>query len=210
MTHVTLAISIDVPMYCAGVEATLKSAGFLVEAPPDPGDWARRKGTRGERAVLLTLLTPSSNLIEVERLSRYRSVCVVALLRPVIPSLYLGAVSAGATGAVDWSAQRHEMVRAIEAALDGQALIPTSVLRDLARGHGPWLPSDEQRECLRRLAEGETVGSIGRALHHSEREMFRRLKGLYGDLGAAGRQDAIGRAIHLGLLDASALASGVA
>jgi DNA-binding CsgD family transcriptional regulator len=126
---------------------------------------------------------------------------VVVLLNTPEPSAILEAITAGATGAIHWTASETELLRAIDAAMAGLAILPVELIRALAPGSEVWLLSEEETMCIRSIASGETVSSLAETIHYSERETFRRLKNLYRRLGATGRDEAIARAAKLGLLD---------
>jgi len=176
----------------AVVEAALQRAGFeAVGADTTPS------------AVLITLRAPEA-CIEIERQAA-SGATVVALLPDPTAAEHAHALSHGATGTVDWSADPDEIVAVLRVALEGQARLPVAIARELASewpgAHAPRPDfSDEEIEWITDLARGTPVARLADDSGYSERAMFRRLHDVYTRLGAANRAEAIVAAERLGLL----------
>lgn len=147
-------------------------------------------------------VTSGGDVELIRDLASHRGITVVALLRTVTAARYASVLAAGAAGAVDWAASAAEIVEALKAALDGRCLLPLEVARSLAAtgGRESRLTAAEF-DWLRSLSQGVKVASLAERYHYSEREMFRRLRGLYGRLGVDGRHQAISKAAELSLME---------
>jgi DNA-binding NarL/FixJ family response regulator len=200
MREAPVVVVTDVPMFKAGLQAVLSSAGFCIEDPPDSIEWARTKAAQRRRAGIVLTIGPGAADRELGRFSLFRCVSVLALTHVAEPAVQLAAIAAGASGAINWSADSPSIIRALDAALLGLAVLPATFLRYLAPRDGSWVASEEQVDCLRLLAVGMPVRSMAHDFHYSEREMFRRLRALYDRLGASGRHEALIRAKQLGLV----------
>src|SRR5258707_106441 len=98
------------------------------------------------------------------------------------------AVRAGVPCVLPRQASPEVLRRAVAAAIDGQAVLPVSVVAGLAAGAGlpaGSVPSDDKLAWLRALAAGVTVAQLAEQVGYSERAMFRLLKSLYRDLGVS-------------------------
>jgi DNA-binding NarL/FixJ family response regulator len=200
MRTVPVGVASDVPVYRAGLHAVLTAAGFRAEQPADPLEWARSITACGGRAALVITI-PSGAAIELLRpFAHLRGVAILALTHVSSPAIQLAAVTAGASCAVGWSEDPADLLRALDAALAGMAILPSSFVRELSAREGAWAATEEQLTCLRMLKEGTPVRAIARELHYSERETFRRLRALYQSLGTRERRVALDRAIELGLV----------
>ncbi len=175
-----------------GVEAALEKAGFAsIDAATDPA------------AVLITLRPPEA-CADIERYAA-GGATVVALLPDPTAAEHAHALSHGATGTVDWSADPDEIVAVLRVALEGQARIPVAIARELASewpgAHAPRPEfTEEEAEWIADLARGIPVARLADDSGYSERAMFRRLHDIYSRLGAANRAEAIVAAERLGLL----------
>jgi DNA-binding NarL/FixJ family response regulator len=197
-----LAVIDPLPMYQQGVVAVLSAAGYQVDIPSDPQDWAHR-GRKG--IVLLTLATTA----DWELLGRLRAVApeqhIIAMLTDESAGLGARAVRAGARSVLPREVTAVVLRRTVEATIEGQTVLPAGVAVVLATGAvaagdtDPVITAD-QLVWLRHLAEGMTVAELARLIGYSERAMFRLLQGLYRQLGARTRIEAIIRAQEQGLL----------
>jgi len=186
------------PAYREGLATSLRAAGFrpseassthtLVDACPDGVLLA--EVARAPKPVLerLAASTPELRL--------------VALTASAGCDAYRAALRLGFHGAVAEDAQLVDIVGAILDVIRGQVALPLTVARALAGGGPDAQPrfSSEHVLWLRLLAEGRCVASIARTVGYSERQMYRRLRQLYEQLGARGRGEAIERAVAEGLL----------
>jgi DNA-binding NarL/FixJ family response regulator len=190
----TVAVVETAVSFRRGVEAALQRAGFdSVEADAAPS------------AVLITLRPPEA-CSEIERQAASGATVVVLLPEPTAAE-HAHALSHGATGTVDWSADPEEIVAVLRVALEGQARIPVAIARELASewpgAHAPRPEfSEEEIEWITDLARGTPVARLADDSGYSERAMFRRLHDIYTRLGATNRAEAIVAAERLGLLSA--------
>ncbi|MET8354531.1 DNA-binding response regulator [Micromonospora sp. NPDC005206] len=197
-----LAVIDPLPMYRQGVVAVLSAAGYQVEVPADPVNWARR--SRSD-LVLLTLATTG----DWDLLGRLRDIApaqqVIAVLTEESAGLGVRAVRAGARSVLHREVTPVALRRTVEATIDGQTVLPAAVAVILAGGA---VAAEETRQAitaaeltwLRHLAAGMTVAELSRIAGYSERAMFRLLQGVYRQLGARSRIEAIVRAQERGWL----------
>lgn len=204
MTPVTghVAVLDPLPMYQQGVAATLAEAGHIVEVPADPLAWLRRMSCA---VVLLTLSCQSDWELLTQLGESNASVAVIALLDEESPALGVRAVRAGARSVLLRRATAAALRRAVDAAMDGQAVLPAAVLAALGAssdipGPGQLIPSTRQLEWLRQLAAGSTVTHLATRAGYSERAMFRLLQALYRQIGVRTRIEAVMMARDLGWL----------
>ncbi|WP_444947436.1 DNA-binding response regulator [Micromonospora ureilytica] len=196
-----LAVIDPLPMYRQGVVAVLSAAGYQVEVPADPVNWVRRGSSN---LVLITLATTE----DWDLLSRLRETTpeqhVIAVLTQTSAKTGVRAVRAGARSVLHREVTAVALRRTVEATIDGQAVLPFGVAAMLAGG----AVDEETRQAiteaevtwLRHLAAGMTVAELARLAGYSERAMFRLLQGVYRQLGARSRIEAIVRAQEQGWL----------
>ncbi|MEU7918967.1 DNA-binding response regulator [Micromonospora zamorensis] len=197
-----LAVIDPLPMYRQGVVAVLSAAGYQVETPPDPVNWVRSRPS--EDLVLLTLATTE----EWDLLSRLRETTpeqhVIAVLTQTSARIGVQAVRAGARSVLHREVTAVALRRTVEATIDGQTVLPVAVAALLAGGAADEAPRQAITEAeltwLRHLAAGMTVAELARLAGYSERAMFRLLHGVYRQLGARSRIEAIVRAQEQGWL----------
>jgi two-component system, NarL family, response regulator YdfI len=190
---VYVAVVDPVPLFRHGVVAALSGLGHLVEEPVDAVEWLH---TRPGGMVLLTLHS-AEDLDQVIALCRVRPrPLVIALSSDEIPSLGVRAVRAGARSVVARTATVSALRRAVDATLDGEAVMPADVANLLVAGQGErpprrQAPSAQQVAWLRRLSDGWTVTRLAADAGYSERAMYRLLKALYQQIGANTRLEAM-------------------
>ena len=200
MRSVAVAVACDVPTMGVGLQTILAEAGFAAERPTNPLDWARSKAAAGHAAALVAVIRPGRAIQVLAPFAHLRGIAVLALTHSSNPAIQLAAITAGACGAISWSADPREVLVALEAAVAGMALLPVSFVRQLAPREGSWVANDEQLLCLQLLDTGAPMRTIADAMHVSEREAFRRLQSLYQGLGATDRRTALRQAADLGLV----------
>jgi DNA-binding NarL/FixJ family response regulator len=215
----TVIITGSFPAFAAGLAAILRAEGFDATCLPDPG----ARGQTGRGDALLVIVEPGQApagatggepgpasgpgpMADLTWLTRDRDdqVLVVMLVSPE-PADYVQALRAGANAVLDWHASPTDIGCALRAALASHTVLPTSVARSLA-STAP-LPSSAmftgpEVRWLRLLAAGGSVARLARTEGYSQREVFRRLSGLYKRLGARNRPEAIALAARYGLLEA--------
>jgi DNA-binding NarL/FixJ family response regulator len=115
----------------------------------------------------------------------------------------LPAIEAGATGYLLKEAPREELVRAVEAAARGQAVLsPTVATRLLGqvRKPAPAPLSQREREVLELIAQGSTNREAAKRLHISETTVKTHLLHVYAKLGVNDRAAAVAAAFSRGYL----------
>jgi len=211
---VPIAVSPAVVRYRRELLDALQESGFPPDQPPDIFAWARG-GSR--RAIILTLST-RRELTAVARLQKRADAVVVVLLADLRPSVYRQVLAAGGFP-VAWNAPPADVVGVLEAAINGQELVPrgvaTGVTTALASNPPPeggaaepgaaaelggMHPLDEtELDILARVARGDTDRRIATALRVSERTVRRRLHMIFSKLGVASRIQAGIYAAKIGL-----------
>jgi DNA-binding NarL/FixJ family response regulator len=197
---VRIAVSDPLPAFQHGIMAALGDAGFNPEAPKDVLTWSRQVP---RRVVLLTLQSSSDWALLAELAGPDPELLVIALLTESSTATYVRALIAGAIGVVPRDAPPDTLKKVFEAALAGQSLLPTEVVRALAssrdlRDEGSTTPSAHEIEWLRMLAGGMTVAQLGDHFGYSERAMFRLLRNLYQRMQVGSRTEALMRAHEQG------------
>ena len=201
---VPIAVSPTVVRYRRGLLDALQESGFPPDQPPDIFAWARGGG---RRAIILTLST-RKELTAVARLQNRADIVVVVLLTDPRPSEYRQVLAAGGFP-VAWDVPPADVVGVLEAAINGQVLVPRGVATgiawnaerdDGAAKPGGMHPLDEtELDILARVARGDTDRRIATALRVSERTVRRRLHMIFSKLGVASRIQAGIYAAKIGL-----------
>jgi DNA-binding NarL/FixJ family response regulator len=118
-------------------------------------------------------------------------------------SYVLPAIEAGATGYLLKDAPRAELIRAVQAAARGQAVLSPSVAtRLMSRVRTPAVEPLSQRELevLALVAAGSTNREAAAALFISEATVKTHLLNIYAKLGVSDRTAAVSAAYNRGLL----------
>jgi len=190
------------PLVCfrRGLAAALTLAGFEPFEPPDLEDWVRS----GDTAALVIALLGE---LDAKWLRGLRDCAptmpAVALLPEVTVDGYRWALRSGATSALGRDAPPEDIIETLCSACRGQATMPAQIALAMAMAVGPEehpALTDAEVRWLIALSEGRTVVELARESGYSEREMFRRLNGLYGHMGVSGRTDALLAAQRWGLV----------
>lgn len=197
MTCRAVALIDPTPAYRKGLAMALKEAGFMPEEPANLREWVR---SARSPLILLTIRGEADWDIVPDN----AGVPIVALLPSATPADYSAVLRRGATGAAPWDAAPEDIVRVLEGATEGLAVLPIEVARSLAENDciaaaPDWITAT-MTECLRRLAGGITIGALARTEGCSERAMYRRLQCLYGRIGVSSRSEAIVAASRWGLI----------
>jgi DNA-binding NarL/FixJ family response regulator len=201
-----IAIVTDVPTCAYGLDALLSEAGyepFQVDRQTGPGSWAAMVA-----AVFVVTDLRQLDLVRAVRTER-PEIPIITLMAVEGTSAQLDALRSGAISALSWDTSRETILRAVEAAFAREGLLSGALVRALASGAaaaGERIPVDESEAAwLRKLYQGVAVSKLAVAEGYSEREMFRRLSGLYRRMGAANRYQAITLAVGWGLLEQAEL-----
>lgn len=113
------------------------------------------------------------------------------------------AIRAGATGYLLKDAPRPELLRAVRAAANCEAVLSPSVaarLMDRVRSPTPGLLSQREHQVLVLIAAGATNREVATRLLISEATVKTHLLNVYGKLGVNDRAAAVGEAFNRGLL----------
>jgi DNA-binding NarL/FixJ family response regulator len=191
------------PLYQHGTAAVLSAAGYEVDTPSDVLSWLR-----GGLRTVVVLTLDSERAWRLLHALRDRPVGqhVIAVVLADSVGTGIRAMRAGAQSVLHRSVTPAGLRRAVDATVDGQAVLPAAVAAALATGLDP---ADEDRQqatavelaWLRQLAAGVTVAQLAVDAGYSERAMFRRLQSLYRRLGVRTRIEAIVLAQQHGWLD---------
>jgi DNA-binding NarL/FixJ family response regulator len=192
----------------AGVAAVARAHGVEVTAETlavrDAVELARLE------APDLVVLGAAADLPPADAARRLRSLRPAPTLVVLLPTGYddhTGYLAAlGARALVRRTAAAEELGAAIDAALKGETHVSPALHGALAGRLRPREPADtaglsaREREVLAFLAEGRTNREIAAALSVSVATVKSHLVHIYAKLGAGNRNEALGKALGLGLL----------
>jgi DNA-binding NarL/FixJ family response regulator len=204
------AIRDPIPAYRQGIARELSNAGYETAEPGDCAAWIQRfRSAAHSTDYGLAVLVSVRNDADLEALTALRGqdeqTALLALLVEPAADGYRRALTAGASGAVNYAAPPDEIVAALEATWAGVVRLPRTVAVELLSrpGQAPTAPSIDEHD-IRRLAALASGWSVERLANHenfSTRAMFRHLQELYRALGVANRHQAVVVAARCGLLD---------
>ncbi|QQQ73471.1 response regulator transcription factor [Saccharothrix sp. 6-C] len=165
--------------------------------------------TAGERlrpdVILMDLRMPGADGVSAIRELAKRGVPsrVLVLTTYDTDSHVLTAIEAGATGYLLKDAPREELVRAVEAAARGQAVLSPAVATRLVgqvRRPAPAPLSQRELEVLELIARGSTNREAAKRLFISETTVKTHLLHVYAKLGVKDRAAAVAAAFSRGYL----------
>jgi len=194
-----LAVSDPLPMFRHGVTAILADLCATIDTPMDLRSWCQGAMSR---LVIMSVLTNQDWLL-LQELGSRPDISILVVLAENDAESDVRAYQAGAVGVVQRDVDPAQLRGAVEAILEGRAIVPIGVLRALISGHtdATVLPTAAELDWLSALAAGVTVSEIARRAGYSERMMFRLLGDVYRKLGTTRRLDAIVLAKNRGLID---------
>ncbi|MFJ8957799.1 response regulator [Lentzea sp. NPDC102401] len=204
---ITLLIVDDHPVVRDGLRGMF-GADPRFEVVGEAADGAEAVAT-GERlrpdVILMDLRMPGTDGVAAIRELAERGVPsrVLVLTTYDTDSHVLPAIEAGATGYLLKEAPREELVRAVEAAARGQAVLsPTVATRLLSqvRKPAPAPLSQRELEVLELIAQGATNREAGKRLFISETTVKTHLLHVYAKLGVNDRAAAVAAAFSRGYL----------
>jgi DNA-binding NarL/FixJ family response regulator len=191
-------------MMRAGFKAVLESTGNIkVVAEAGTGEEAVRAAIEmNPDVVLMDIRMPGMDGIEATRLlPRHR---VLILTTFGLDEYIINALRAGASGFLLKDAPTEEVVAAVRAVAAGDAVLSTSVTRQLLDQIARRLPAavsrqpreldaltQREQEVLRMLAAGLSNAEIARALVVSEATVKSHVSALLGKLGLRDRVQAV-------------------
>jgi DNA-binding NarL/FixJ family response regulator len=188
------------PVYRYGLAALLRAVGIRCSSTSSTDQLGEVLAATGTRVLVLDAVVAASLPRPLGNTAN--GLFAVHVVPELTSATYAHALRSGATGVVAVDAELHHAVDVIRAAAAGNSLLGADVARSLCRPATSSAPqvSVRERAWLRRLGDGATVAGLARADGYSEREMYRRLAGLYSRLGAANRTGALVLAERWGLL----------
>ena len=212
MSRLRVVIADDQPLMRAGFKTVLEATG-TIEVVGEAGD--------GEEAVRVTeRLTPDVVLMDIQmprldgieatrRLPRHK---VLILTTFGLDEYIVEALRAGASGFLLKDARPQELVGAVRAVADGDAVLSAAVTRRLLDQVAHRLPApvphadglesltERELEVLRLLAAGLSNAEIAAALTVSEATVKTHVSHLLGKLGLRDRVQAVILAYERGLV----------
>jgi DNA-binding NarL/FixJ family response regulator len=204
MTKLRVVIADDQPMMRAGFKAVLEATGDIeVVAEASDGEEAVRAANEHvPDVVLMDIRMPGIDGIEAtRRLPRQR---VLILTTFGLDQYILEALRAGASGFLLKDAPTQEVVAAVRAVAAGDAVLSTTVTRQLLDQVARRLPAavprgpdeldvltEREHEVLRMLANGLSNAEIAAALVVSEATVKSHVSHLLGKLGLRDRVQAV-------------------
>jgi len=155
--------------------------------------------------ILMDLRMPGMDgVTAITELARAGSTARVLVLTTYDSDSYvLPAIAAGATGYLLKDAPRAELLRAVRAAANHEAVLSPTVaarLMNRVRTPSPGLLSPRESEVLKWVAAGATNREVAARLLISEATVKTHLLNLYSKLGVGDRAAAVAEAFNLGLL----------
>jgi DNA-binding NarL/FixJ family response regulator len=207
---ISLLVADDHPVVRDGLRGVFEGdPDFTVAGEAGDGALAvDRAIALGVDVVLMDLRMPRMGGVEAIRLLRGRAPAIRVLVLTTFDSDadVLPAIEAGATGYLLKDAPRDELVRAVRAAHQGQAVLAPSVAQKLI-GHvrAPAAASrdmltERELEVLRLVAAGTTNREAAKRLFISEATVKTHLLHLYAKLGVRDRAAAVAAGYEAGLL----------
>jgi DNA-binding NarL/FixJ family response regulator len=207
---ISLLVADDHPVVRDGLRGVFEGDPDFTVAG-EAGDGAEavdRAIALGVDVVLMDLRMPRMSGVEAIRVLHARAPGIRVLVLTTFDSDadVLPAIEAGATGYLLKDAPRDELVRAVRAAHQGQAVLAPSVAQKLI-GHvrAPAAApregvTDRELEVLRLVAAGTTNREAAKRLFISEATVKTHLLHLYAKLGVRDRAAAVAAGYEAGLL----------
>jgi DNA-binding NarL/FixJ family response regulator len=177
----------------------------VVGEASDGGEAVRLAQALGPDVILMDLRMPGMDgVTAIAELTRRRIPARVLVLTTYDTDSYvLQAIEAGATGYLLKDAPRTELLRAVRAAAQGQAVLSPSVasrLMSRVREPGEDPLSQRELEVLELVAAGTTNREAAARLFISEATVKTHLLHIYAKLGVGDRAAAVAEAFNRGLL----------
>jgi DNA-binding NarL/FixJ family response regulator len=208
---IKLLIADDHPVVRDGLSSMFaREPGFEVLGEAADGSEAVRLAQALQPdVILMDLRMPGTDgVTAIAELARQGVAARVLVLTTYdTDSHVLPAIEAGATGYLLKDAPRAELIRAVQAAARGQAVLSPSVAtRLMSRVRTPVVEPLSQRELevLALVAAGNTNREAAAALFISEATVKTHLLNIYAKLGVSDRTAAVSAAYNRGLLTPAA------
>lgn len=183
----------------------LTAVGYAVLAPLDVPAWVRED----DEHKLVVTTDSHEQLGMLDRLHADAPGLPSVVLLSGSDAACYGAALQRCTAAVPADGPTDDVLLAVQAARSGYTPVPVPLARELAGqvglGGRPLGPAPQltagQLSWLRSLAAGASTARLAQQTGRADREMARLLSGLYAQLGARTRTEALLHAARLGLLD---------
>jgi DNA-binding NarL/FixJ family response regulator len=204
---IRLLIADDHPVVRDGLSGMFAAdpAFEVVGEAADGAEAVRLAGSLEPDVVLMDLRMPGMDgVAAITELARTGSPARVLVLTTYDSDSYvLPAIAAGATGYLLKDAPRDELLRAVRAAANHEAVLAPSVaarLMDRVRPPAPALLTPREHEVLTWVAAGATNREAAARLLISEATVKTHLLNIYAKLGANDRASAVAAAFTRGIL----------
>jgi DNA-binding NarL/FixJ family response regulator len=208
---IKLLIADDHPVVRDGLSSMFaREPGFeVLGEAADGGEAVRLAQALQPDVILMDLRMPGMDGVTAisELARRGLTARVLVLTTYDTDSHVLPAIEAGATGYLLKDAPRAELVRAVQAAARGQAMLsPAVATRLMSRVRAPAAEALSQRELevLGLVAAGNTNREAAATLFISEATVKTHLLNIYAKLGVSDRTAAVAAAYNRGLLTPAA------
>jgi DNA-binding NarL/FixJ family response regulator len=204
MSRLRVVIADDQPMMRAGFKAVLEATGTIeVVAEAENGEEAVRAAREhAPDVVLIDIRMPEMDGIEATR--RMPNQRVLILTTFGLDEYIIDALRAGASGFLLKNAPTQEVIDAVRAVAQGDAVLSPAITRQLLDQVGRRLPApvskapdavaaltDREREVLRMMAGGMSNAEIAEALVVSDATVKSHVSNLLGKLGLRDRVQAV-------------------
>lgn len=209
---IRVLIADDQPLMRTGFKTVLEATGqIVVVAEADDGEEAVEQAQRHHPdVILMDVRMPRLDGIEAtRRLPRHK---VLVLTTFGLDEYIVDALRAGASGFLTKDVPRQELVAAVKAVANGDAVLSPKVTRQLLDRVAHRLPqttptqdletlTDREREVLQLIAGGLSNAEIATALVVAEPTAKRHVSNLLGKLGLRDRVQAVIYAYEHGVIE---------
>lgn len=195
------------PLVRLGVAQVVRARGARIAGEVAHGDEGVRLGTRAGATLLVLGLVHDTPLPELVRRAVDGGAQVLALVDHGSRDELAGMAGRGVAGLVSRTIRPEELDDALDRIERGERVISPALLPLLM---GVVTPAEDEvgeggltrkeREVLARLADGMTNREIAEALYITPATVKTHLAHIYSKLGATNRQEALARAVALGVL----------
>lgn len=210
MTPIRVLIVDDHPIFRDGLRTALRAEGIEVVGEAGNGDEAIAvAATCSPDVVLMDLQMPGRSGIEATRaiIETQSAVAILVLTMSEDIDAVFAAIRAGARGYLLKGAERPEVLRAIHAVAEGEAIFGPGIAERLLSSFAtdatpaPPLPelTDREREVLTLVADGYTNPAIAAKLFVSPKTVRNHVSNILTKLQARDRHDAARIAREAGL-----------
>jgi DNA-binding NarL/FixJ family response regulator len=169
--------------------ASFASFGIRVLGPDDD---------RGTADVLVWALEPDTGEAALERL--HPAVRVLVLVEAPSPDAVSRLLALGAKAVLDRAGDPETIAHAAVSVARGYLVLPSERSAALLPSFITQQLTGEELGWMQALATGQDVGALAEVVGISEREMYRKLRAVYGKLRTATRAGALRRLARAGLL----------